>query len=166
MAARVLVVDDEPDAVELMTASLERAGYEVLSAADGMQALHQTRSQLPDLILLDLILPDIDGFSICEILRCQPSTHHIPVILLTALAGEMPRLHGFEIGALDYCVKPVRARDLVKRVEAALATAAARAAHTGTSNPASPRRLNGDRGHHERLRARNLASQGSTRASR
>lgn len=138
MAARVLVVDDEPDAVELMTASLEGAGYEVLSAADGMQALHQARSRLPDLILLDLMLPDIDGFSVCEILRCQPSTNHIPIILLTALAGEMPRLHGFEIGALDYCVKPVGVRDLVKRVEAALATAAARAAHIGTSNPASP----------------------------
>jgi two-component system alkaline phosphatase synthesis response regulator PhoP len=138
MAARVLVVDDEPDAVELMTASLEGAGYEVLAAADGMQALHKARAHLPDLILLDLILPDIDGFSICEILRCQPSTTHIPVILLTALAGEMPRLHGFEIGAFDYCVKPVGVRDLVKRVEAALATASARAAHTGTSDPTSP----------------------------
>src|SRR5262245_12455958 len=113
MAARVLVVDDEPDAVELMTASLEGAGYEVLCAMDGMQALQQARTQLPDLILLDLILPDLDGFSICQILRCQPSTTHIPVILLTALAGEMPRVHGFESGAMDYCVKPIRVRDLV-----------------------------------------------------
>jgi DNA-binding response OmpR family regulator len=97
--------------------------------------LHQARKHLPDLILLDLMLPDLDGFSVCEIHRCQPSTADIPVILLTAMAGELPRFHGFEVGATDYCVKPVRVRDLMGRVSAALATAAARSRPVEESSP-------------------------------
>jgi DNA-binding response OmpR family regulator len=138
MAAKILVVDDERDAIELMTASLEGAGYEVLAATDGMQALHQARRHLPDVILLDLMLPDIDGFSLCEILRCQPSTTGIPIILLTALGGEIPRLHGLEVGAVDYCVKPVRVRDLMKRVESTLAAASARAARLNLPEGSPP----------------------------
>ena len=128
MAHKVLVVDDEPDIVELLQHNLVQEGYEMFSAGNGMEALNQARQHLPDLILLDLILPDMDGFSICEILRCQPSTSNIPVIVLTALAGEMPRLHGFEVGAADYCLKPIRPRDLRKRVRSVLETSAARAA--------------------------------------
>lgn len=116
MATRVLVVDDEPDIVELLSHTLEREGYEVFRAAGGMEALNEARKHLPDLIVLDLVLPDLDGFSICEILRCQPSTSEIPVILLTAMAGELPRLHGFESGAADYCNKPIRMTDLKQRI--------------------------------------------------
>ena len=116
MATRVLVVDDEPDIVELLSHNLESEGFEVFRAAAGMEALNEARKHLPDLIILDLMLPDLDGFSICEILRCQPSTAGIPVVLLTAMAGELPRLHGFESGAADYCVKPVRMADLKERI--------------------------------------------------
>src|SRR5688572_764582 len=104
MAHKILVVDDEPDIVELLRYNLVLEGHQVLSANGGTQALNLARQHLPDLILLDLMLPDVDGFSICEILRCQPSTADIPVILLTAMSGELPRLHGFEVGAVDYCV--------------------------------------------------------------
>jgi two-component system alkaline phosphatase synthesis response regulator PhoP len=116
MATRVFVVDDEPDIVELLSHNLECEGFQVFRATAGMEALNEARKHLPDLILLDLMLPDLDGFSICEILRCQPSTAEIPVILLTAMAGELPRLHGFESGAADYCVKPVRMADLKQRI--------------------------------------------------
>lgn len=116
MATKVLVVDDEPDIVELLSHNLESEGFEVVRATGGMEALNEARRHLPDLILLDLMLPDLDGFSICEILRCQPSTAGIPVVLLTAMAGELPRLHGFESGAADYCVKPVRMADVKQRI--------------------------------------------------
>ena len=130
MANKVLVVDDEEDIVEFVSYNLQLEGYEIFRAGNGMEALNQARKHLPDLILLDLMLPDMDGFSICEILHCQPSTTNIPVIVLTAMAGELPRLHGFEVGAADYCIKPVRPRDLKARVKSVLETCAARAAES------------------------------------
>jgi len=130
MPHKVLVVDDEEDIVELLSYNLQFEGYEVFRAGSGMEALNQARKHLPDLILLDLMLPDMDGFSICEILHCQPSTTNIPVIVLTAMAGELPRLHGFEVGAADYCLKPIRSRDLKARVKSVLETSAARAAES------------------------------------
>lgn len=130
MPHKVLVVDDETDIVELLSYNLQLEGYEVFRAGNGMEALNQARKHLPDLILLDLMLPDVDGFSICEILHCQPSTTNIPVIVLTAMAGELPRLHGFEVGAADYCLKPIRPRDLKARVKSVLETFAARAAES------------------------------------
>jgi two-component system, OmpR family, alkaline phosphatase synthesis response regulator PhoP len=130
MAHKVLVVDDEEDIVEFVSYNLQLEGYEILRVGNGLEALNQARQHLPDLILLDLMLPDMDGFSICEILHCQPSTTNIPVIVLTALAGELPRLHGFEVGAADYCLKPIRPRDLKARVKSVLETWAARAAES------------------------------------
>ena len=128
MAHKVLVVDDEADIVELVRYNLEMDGHQLFCARNGLEALNQARKHLPDVILLDLMLPDMDGFSICEILRCQPSTANIPVIMLTAMAGEMPRLHGFEVGASDYCLKPIRLRDLRERVRSVIETCAAREA--------------------------------------
>ena len=128
MAHKVLVVDDEADIVELVRYNLEMDGHQLFCARNGLEALNQARKHLPDVILLDLMLPDMDGFSICEILRCQPSTANIPVIMLTAMAGEMPRLHGFEVGASDYCLKPNRLRDLRERVRSVIETCAAREA--------------------------------------
>jgi two-component system alkaline phosphatase synthesis response regulator PhoP len=130
MPYKVLVVDDEEDIVEFVSYNLQLEGYEIFRAGNGMEALNQARKHLPDLILLDLMLPDMDGFSICEILHCQPSTTNIPVIVLTALAGELPRLHGFEVGAADYCLKPVHPRDLKARVKSVLETCAAQAAES------------------------------------
>ena len=126
MAQKLLVVDDEADIVELLSYNLQLDGFEVVCAANGMEALNKARQHLPELIVLDLMLPDMDGFSICEILRCQPSTADIPVIFLTAMAGEIPRLHGFEVGAADYCVKPIRTRDLRDRVQSILEAKAAK----------------------------------------
>ena len=120
MSAKVLVVDDERDFVELVTYNLQLHGYEVVSAGGGIEALNQARKHHPDLIVLDLMLPDLDGFSICEILRCQPSTANIPVLMLTAMAGELLRLQGMEVGAIDYLTKPIRPRDLLQRVRAIL----------------------------------------------
>lgn len=128
MAHKVLVVDDEADIVEYISYNLQLEGYEVFHAGNGMEALNQARFHLPDLIVLDLMLPDMDGFSICEILHCQPSTTNIPVIMLTAMAGELPRLHGFEVGAADFCFKPIRPRDLKARVRSVLQACAAKAA--------------------------------------
>lgn len=121
MSQTILVVDDTADMVEFLEYNLQREGYQVLSAGNGTDALNLARTRLPDLIILDLMLPDLDGYSVCEILRCQPSTSHIPVLLLTALAGEIPRLHGFESGATDYCSKPIGLVDLRARVKHALA---------------------------------------------
>lgn len=126
MAQKILVVDDEPDIVELITYNLQLDGFEVHGASNGMEALNKARLHLPEIIILDLMLSDMDGFSICEILRCQPSTADIPVLILTALAGEIPRLHGFEVGATDYCAKPIRPRDLRERVKSILGTRAAK----------------------------------------
>jgi DNA-binding response OmpR family regulator len=130
MAHKLLIVDDEQDIVELLSYNLQLEGYEVVQAGNGVEALNQARKHLPDLILLDIMLPDMDGFSVCEILHCQPSTTNIPVIVLTAMAGELPRLHSFEVGAADYCIKPVRPRDLKARVKSVLDACAARAAET------------------------------------
>jgi len=126
MAQKILVVDDETDIVELLSYNLNLDGFEVISAQNGMEALNKARQHLPDLIILDLMLPDMDGFSICEILRCQPSTAEIPVIFLTAMAGEIPRMHGLEVGAADCCVKPIRTRDLRDRVKSILEAKAAK----------------------------------------
>ena len=84
MKAKVLVVDDEPEFLELIEFNLTRQGFEVLTARNGMHGLHRARADLPDVILVDLMLPDIDGISVCEILRAQPSTHDIPLIMLSA----------------------------------------------------------------------------------
>src|SRR5258706_7447752 len=94
MSAKILVVDDEQDMVDLLTYNLKERGYEVLAASNGLDALKQARLELPDLILLDLMLDGIDGYSVCEILRHQPSTAKVPVIMITAMAGPISRLHG------------------------------------------------------------------------
>jgi DNA-binding response OmpR family regulator len=122
MSAKLLVVDDEKDVVDVLTRHLEAAGYEVLAARDGVDALHKARTALPDLILLDLLLDDLDGLSVCEILRCQPSTKTIPVLILTALADEMSRAQGLAAGASDYLPKPFSPSELRERVSQLLQT--------------------------------------------
>ncbi|HVM50054.1 MAG TPA: response regulator transcription factor [Candidatus Acidoferrum sp.] len=120
MKARILVVDDEPEAVELLEFNLKRAGFEVLSATDGAQALRQARSVSPNLIVLDLMLPEIDGLEVCKMLRRDPATARIPIIMLTAKAAEVDRIVGLEIGAEDYVTKPFSPRELVLRINKVL----------------------------------------------
>lgn len=107
MKPRVLVVDDESDFIELLQYNLENQGYEILTATDGVQALNIARRELPDVVLIDLMLPDLDGFSVCEILRSQPSTSKVPIIVVSALDGEYVRSRGLQAGVACCFKKPV-----------------------------------------------------------
>ena len=114
---RILLVDDEPLIIDSLSYSLEREGFEVSSAMDGMQALELVAEFKPDLIVLDLLLPDISGFEVCRRLRESYTT---PVIMLTALGEEIDRVQGLEVGADDYLAKPFSFRELLARIRATL----------------------------------------------
>ena len=118
--AKILVVDDEPDAVELVAFNLRQAGYSVTTAADGGEALTKARTQIPDLVVLDVMLPEMDGFEICKVLRRDQVTGRIPIIMLTAKAAEVDRVLGLELGADDYLTKPFSPRELMLRVKKVL----------------------------------------------
>ena len=113
----ILVVDDEPDAVELVEFNLRAAGYSVITAEDGAEAIAKARKTLPDLILLDVMLPEIDGMAGCKILKNDPATSSIPIIMLTAKAAEIDRVLGLELGADDYVTKPFSPRELILRIK-------------------------------------------------
>lgn len=113
---KVLVVDDEPDTVELIAFNLRNAGYAVLTAENGAEALRKARVAQPDLVILDLMLPEVDGFEVCKILRADALTAKVPVLMLTAKAAEVDRVLGLELGAKDYMTKPFSPRELVLRV--------------------------------------------------
>ena len=106
--------------VELVSFNLKSEGYDVISASNGMDALNQAREALPDLILLDLMLPELDGLAVCEILHRIPSTAKIPIIMLTAWSSELSRIIGLETGADDYITKPFSPRELMLRVNRTL----------------------------------------------
>ncbi len=114
---KILVIDDEPDAVELVEFNQKQAGFEVITAADGAEALRQGRSHLPDLVVLDLMLPEIDGLEVCKLLRHDPTTAAIPIVMVTAKAAEVDRILGLELGADDYVTKPFSPRELVLRIK-------------------------------------------------
>jgi DNA-binding response OmpR family regulator len=115
--AKILVVDDEPDALELISFNLRGSGYDVITAEDGNSALKKARAALPNLIVLDLMIPEVDGLEVCKILRRDPQTAAIPIIMLTAKAAELDRVLGLELGANDYVTKPFSPRELVLRVK-------------------------------------------------
>ena len=121
MKPKVLVVDDEPDALEVLGFKLKEAGYTPLFAKDGARAIAAARDEHPALIVLDLMLPEIDGLEVCKILRRDNSTANIPIIMLTARAAEMDRVIGLELGADDYVTKPFSPRELVLRIKKLLA---------------------------------------------
>ena len=112
----ILVVEDEPDAAELVEYNLKAAGFKVVIANDGPEALRKARSAKPDLVILDLMLPEIDGIQVCKLLRRDPATSHISILMLTAKASEVDRILGLELGANDYVTKPFSPRELVLRV--------------------------------------------------
>jgi len=116
MHEKILVVDDEQDVVDLISYNLKRRGYEVIASNNGLEALSRARQSLPDLIVLDLMMEGIDGLSVCEILRSQPSTKSVPIIILTAAVGEMARLNSLASGADDFLTKPFSPAALVTRV--------------------------------------------------
>jgi DNA-binding response OmpR family regulator len=117
MSQLILVVDDEPKVARLARDYLEKNGFRVLTAADGQSALTVARREKPDLIILDLMLPNIDGREVCRILRRESD---VPIIMLTALSEEIDQVTGLEIGADDYITKPFSVRTLVARVRALL----------------------------------------------
>lgn len=115
--ARILVVEDESVLAEALQYNLEREGYEVLTASDGIQGLDLARSSHPDLLILDVMLPRLDGFSVCRILRRESS---LPILMLTARDDEVDRIAGLELGADDYVIKPFSIGELLARVRAIL----------------------------------------------
>lgn len=115
MGKKVLVVDDESNIVDILKFNLEREGYEVLCAYDGGEALEKARTEAPDLVLLDVMLPVMDGFSVLEEIRKKDKL--TPVIMLTAREEERDKILGLEIGADDYIVKPFSVRELMARVK-------------------------------------------------
>jgi DNA-binding response OmpR family regulator len=116
MKPKILIVDDEPDALELVGVNLKRAGFDIASAEDGREALKKARELLPNLIVLDVMLPELDGLEVCKILRSDPNTAKIPIIMLTAKAAEFDRVLGLELGADDYLAKPFSPRELILRI--------------------------------------------------
>lgn len=117
MKPKILVVDDEPEAVELVAFNLKQAGFEVATAADGEEAIAKAMTHQPALVVLDLMLPEVDGLEVCKLLRRDAATARIPILMLTAKAAELDRVLGLELGADDYVTKPFSPRELVLRVK-------------------------------------------------
>lgn len=117
---KILIVDDESDLVELVSYNLEKEGFSVDSALDGEQALLKVKGNTYDLLMLDLMLPGIQGMDLCRIIRNDPKTGSLPIIMLTAKGEEFDRILGLEMGADDYVTKPFSPRELVARVKAVL----------------------------------------------
>src|SRR5262245_19963563 len=114
---RVLIVDDDPDIIRLVSYNLMQAGFEVVTADTGRAALEIADRRPPDLIILDLMLPDVDGMEVCRSLRAHELSTHVPIVMLTARSEEIDRVIGFELGADDYVMKPFSPRELVLRVK-------------------------------------------------
>ena len=120
MSQQILIVEDEADIRELLRFNLECEGFSVLEAADGNEGLKLARQHMPDLMLLDVMLPGFDGFEVCRRLGAQSETANIPVLMLTARGEEMDRVVGLSLGADDYVVKPFSVRELMLRIRAVL----------------------------------------------
>jgi two-component system phosphate regulon response regulator PhoB len=120
MSEKILIVDDEVDLLKLLDFSLRGAGFQTVQARSGKEALALARSERPDMVLLDLMLPDIQGVDVCRTLKSDPLTRQIPIVMVTARGAEIDRVVGFELGADDYVVKPFSPRELVLRVRALL----------------------------------------------
>jgi phosphate regulon transcriptional regulator PhoB len=117
---RIMVIDDEKDIVDLISYNLELEKFAVIKAYDGESALEMLESVKPDLIILDLMLPVIRGLEVCRLIRKNPETESIPIIMLTARGDDMDRIIGFEMGADDYIVKPFNLKELIARIRAVL----------------------------------------------
>lgn len=120
MKRKILVVDDEPVLVETIAYNLEQAGYQVITAADGASALEAAHRETPDLIILDIMLPEMDGLEVCRLLRRESETATTPIMMLTAKGDEIDKVVGLEVGADDYVIKPFGRRELLARVRALL----------------------------------------------
>ena len=135
MAATVLIVEDDPTTIDLARLYLRRDGYRVLTASDGLEGLNVARERRPDLVVLDLMLPKVDGLTVCQELREESN---VPIVMLTAMVDEEDRLRGLDLGADDYLTKPFSPRELAARVRAVLRRTSKFAAEQG------PRRMSSD----------------------
>jgi two-component system phosphate regulon response regulator PhoB len=134
---RILVVDDEEDLAELVRYNWTKEGYQVTCVGSGEQALGEAREQIPDLIVLDLLLPKVDGLDVCKQLKSDPKTQHIPILMLTAKSEEVDMVTGLECGADDYVTKPFSPRVLLARIRSVLR----RRAKTATAEDDDPEAL-------------------------
>ncbi len=116
----ILVVEDDPNALRLLQVALEIEGYEVSTASSGADALRKVGEKKPALVVLDIMLPGIDGYQVCRYLRKNPDTATIPVLMLTARTGSRDQMTGFESGADDYAFKPIEIEDVLRRVKSLL----------------------------------------------
>lgn len=132
--SKILVVDDEKNILELVRFNLEREGYQVLTAQDGARGLELAREKIPDLIVLDVMLPGMNGLEVCRELHQDTATKNIPIIMLSARAEELDRVLGLEIGADDYVTKPFSPRELLARIKARLR----RTGHEGREEELAP----------------------------
>ena len=120
MPSKVLIVEDDPDIVDILSYNLKQADLKVKSVPDGSSALAEVKRRLPDLILLDLMLPKVDGLEVCRLLKSDPETKNVPIIMITAKGEEVDRIVGLELGADDYIIKPFSPREVVLRVRSVL----------------------------------------------
>ena len=120
MREKILIVEDEPDIIKMLEYNLKKEGFRITSVSDGREALRRSEREHPDIIILDLMLPEIDGLEVCKTLKQSSDTADIPVIMLTAKAQETDKIVGLELGADDYITKPFSIRELTARVKAVL----------------------------------------------
>jgi DNA-binding response OmpR family regulator len=113
---KILVVEDHPDLLELLRLEFKEKGFAIATATNGVEAIRKARSLLPDLILLDVMLPELDGFAVCEILRKDPATAATPILMLSGLPGQLSRCAGIESGATEFLRKPIKPSDIVLKV--------------------------------------------------
>lgn len=131
MRKKILVVEDDSDVLNLLTLVLRGAGYSVATASDGRTALKKLPSLKPDLVVLDLLLPGMDGFAVCETMRGCSESSHLSVLMLTGLSSQFARLAGFEAGANDYLTKPFTPEELLERVHSLFSAGPASGSHPG-----------------------------------
>lgn len=117
---KILIIEDEPSLVDVLTYNLAKEGFEVTSARDGQDGLRRVEALLPDLVILDLMLPVIDGLQVCRQIRSNPRTQHVRVLMLTARSEEVDEIVGFNMGADDYVTKPFKMKPLIHRIKALL----------------------------------------------
>jgi two-component system phosphate regulon response regulator PhoB len=120
MSSKILIIDDESDVVDLIAMNLKSAGFDVLTANNGVAGLQRAKADLPALIVLDLMLPQMSGLEVCKVLKKDPLTARIPIIMLTAKSEEVDRIVGLELGADDYVAKPFSPRELVLRIQSVI----------------------------------------------
>ena len=131
MMQTILVVDDDLDTLTLIGLTLQRRGFAVMKAQSGPEALEKLHTDLPDLMIVDVMMPHMDGYEVCRTVKGDPRTAHLPVVMLTAKAQTASQLEGFRAGAVDYITKPVHPQDLVARIAAVLERAQTAQAETG-----------------------------------